>query len=309
MIDVLITMLYNYISKKLFDNKHIETIPTLEITNAKTYMGKIDRNRTSQKYLKVKISRLHCDEENHIEIINTICHEFAHMEYWEHGEEHTKLINNYMLIISESLNIRKDQKPDEKEIVLMQNINKKQLIKKLNESIDKNYVIDLKLDDKQLIDLVPFGFNDTLILKCKGNNDINLDIYISRIKAISIYKQKENFRYELIYNADVTQDISTMTKKELEHELIFLRNVVKFQQLEISKLIHSSTTNTKNPRGGGRKPYNNEKVIELIKEIRLEGNGYKEIANRLNSMNVLTDKGKPWGASSIKCIIKRYIEN
>lgn len=42
-----------------------------------------------------------------IEITDTICHELAHMIFWEHGEEHTELTNAIKEYISTNLKVYK----------------------------------------------------------------------------------------------------------------------------------------------------------------------------------------------------------
>jgi hypothetical protein len=66
---------------------HLPTIPELKLTNAKGYDGKIKyENGEYTVYLSkfnLFVSDFHINQEDINEIVDTICHEFAHMFFWE----------------------------------------------------------------------------------------------------------------------------------------------------------------------------------------------------------------------------------
>lgn len=73
---------------------YLPYIPQIQLTNAKGYMGQIVKKSDT---IVIRLSKWNLDcgrfweQEDIIELIDTICHEFAHMFFWEHGEDHTKM--------------------------------------------------------------------------------------------------------------------------------------------------------------------------------------------------------------------------
>ena len=99
---------YYDLSSKCLE-EYLPCIPRLKYSNAQSYLGKISRLRegiyktiTLSEFNLITDERL-MDEEDTQEILDTIAHEFAHMTYWKHGEEHTALTQSYLNIINESL--------------------------------------------------------------------------------------------------------------------------------------------------------------------------------------------------------------
>lgn len=90
-------------------------------------------------------------------------------------------------------------------------------------------------------------------------------------------------------------------------EIATLKEIIINKDNEIATL-KDKLNNVKNINVG-RKAYSNTEVIEIIKELRNNGDGYLKIANELNNRGILTDRHKTWGASSIKCIVQRYVDN
>jgi predicted SprT family Zn-dependent metalloprotease len=85
-------------------------IPKVEITQAKSYAGRCVVKRISYKNMMVKATiRLssfnHMDVpslmsyEDHIEIIDTICHELAHVVVMPHCKEHSELTEDFKSLI------------------------------------------------------------------------------------------------------------------------------------------------------------------------------------------------------------------
>lgn len=74
--------------------------PKVQLTQAKTYYGNCYTESLNDKIDKavIRLSRWNhidqlwlMDHEDHIEIIDTICHELAHLLCFEHCKEHTEL--------------------------------------------------------------------------------------------------------------------------------------------------------------------------------------------------------------------------
>ena len=172
----------------------------------------------------------------------------------------------------------------------MNNITIKQLKNILIKASEKKQIIDLKLDDEELIDLEPLLIESDLILRCKTTT-----IYLNRIKRIRIYSKND----KLIYDAEVTQDIEKISRKELEHELIFLRNVVKKQKIEIDRLIHNKPYKTvKNERGAGRKPFSDFEIVKRIFDYYINGYSTNKISDILKK-----EMGGNWSKASIRVIL------
>ncbi len=98
---------YYYISAQYL-KECLPYIPELKITNAKTYYGKI--YVSNGKYI-IALSKwnLDCgriewwDNEDFDLLIETICHEFAHMFFWNHGEDHSRLTEDFKTLVKLSL--------------------------------------------------------------------------------------------------------------------------------------------------------------------------------------------------------------
>lgn len=94
---------------------YIEELPELKLTNAKTYYGRIYKK--SGEITAIALSKHNLEvspaliEQDDIElIVETICHEFAHISHWEHSEEHEELTQAYKNLVL--LNIRLDSLED-----------------------------------------------------------------------------------------------------------------------------------------------------------------------------------------------------
>lgn len=98
----------------------IPYIPCLKLNYAKTYFGKInkakymrvDTKEIYEKFNYIALSRFNLDmcdgwwsNEDYDELLDTICHEFAHMLAWEHGKRHTNITE---IFIKEVKNIMPD---------------------------------------------------------------------------------------------------------------------------------------------------------------------------------------------------------
>ncbi|MCT4606653.1 MAG: hypothetical protein N4A64_11220 [Marinisporobacter sp.] len=82
----------------------ISYVPQLKLTNAKSYYGKIHREIDGY-FSSISLSKHNLDagawidEEDIHDILDTISHEFAHMDFWEHDEKHSKLTRLYYDLI------------------------------------------------------------------------------------------------------------------------------------------------------------------------------------------------------------------
>lgn len=80
--------------------EYLVTIPELKLTNAKSYFGQIEYN--GETFTTIRLSKWNLvgpewilDDVDIIAIIETICHEFAHMNDWEHSEAHQEITTVY----------------------------------------------------------------------------------------------------------------------------------------------------------------------------------------------------------------------
>lgn len=102
---------YYYASAECL-REYLPCIPVLKLTNAKTYYGKIYEENGEFKAIALSKWNLDCgpinwwDKEDIDELIDTICHEFAHMLCWGHGDEHTKITKEFVNIVKARLKIR-----------------------------------------------------------------------------------------------------------------------------------------------------------------------------------------------------------
>lgn len=93
--------------------EHLPTIPELKLTNAKGYYGKIHRENGKVKYIALSKYNLDCgridwwEDEDIDDLINTICHELAHMLFWDHSTEHTETTKAMFDMVKSELEIRR----------------------------------------------------------------------------------------------------------------------------------------------------------------------------------------------------------
>lgn len=87
--------------------------PELKLTNAKSYYGRIYYNRGENGTIHLSKFNLYVrpewiEEEDIEEIIDTICHEFAHIHFRRgHSEDHQKLTLIFKEMVIENLKLRK----------------------------------------------------------------------------------------------------------------------------------------------------------------------------------------------------------
>ncbi|MGE5438136.1 MAG: SprT-like domain-containing protein [Syntrophothermus sp.] len=105
----LLKVYYDYSCEIL--KEHLPCIPEMRYSTAKKYYGKISR-RNNNKYIIYlsKFNHLYkndwlFDKEEQEEIINTVCHELAHLIFWEHGKNHTKVTKLFSKIVNGNLRL------------------------------------------------------------------------------------------------------------------------------------------------------------------------------------------------------------
>lgn len=107
-----ILTVYYYKSANIL-KEYLPCIPELKLTNAKGYYGKIHCKSNNEFTIKLSKFNLDCgpiewwDKEDVEELIDTISHEFAHMSFWDHGENHSELTNAYKTMILSQLQIER----------------------------------------------------------------------------------------------------------------------------------------------------------------------------------------------------------
>lgn len=104
---------FELVSQELKAQQVVKEIPTLRLTNAKGYYGNISKFRSSinqAEYFRfISLSKVSFQERmfNNLrelkeKLIETICHEFAHMTFWNHSKEHKALTAHYVQLIKNS---------------------------------------------------------------------------------------------------------------------------------------------------------------------------------------------------------------
>lgn len=99
---------YYYICANILRD-YLSIIPKLQLTDAKTYYGRICVTTNS---VTIRLSRWNLDcgcfweEDDYNELIDTICHEFAHLYFWEHGKEHDETTVAMVQKVKAELKIR-----------------------------------------------------------------------------------------------------------------------------------------------------------------------------------------------------------
>jgi predicted SprT family Zn-dependent metalloprotease len=101
---------YYHISYDIL-KEHLPFKPELKLTNAKGYYGKIIMENGNAEIIlskwNLEVSEYLIEEEDIDEIIETICHEFAHMFFICHDEDHAELTNAFKTVVSSQLKIRR----------------------------------------------------------------------------------------------------------------------------------------------------------------------------------------------------------
>lgn len=105
----IIRVIYNQVSEILKDS--VKAVPKLEITNAKTYFGSISFD--GMKFNKICISKYELDcyninswkQSDFDEMIDTICHEFAHEYTWTHGKKHARLTEEFKAMVNQTVTL------------------------------------------------------------------------------------------------------------------------------------------------------------------------------------------------------------
>jgi hypothetical protein len=97
---------YDYCYEVLKNCLGIKYKPELKLTYAKGYDGQIKRvkykHNNEYVYVSISLSRFNLyvsdwliEECDIMDIIDTICHELAHIRVWEHGDAHNELTDRY----------------------------------------------------------------------------------------------------------------------------------------------------------------------------------------------------------------------
>jgi len=101
---------YYYICADILKD-YLPCIPKLKLTNAKGYYGQIQYDGNNEFTIRLSKWNLDCgkrkywDDEDIDELIDTICHEFAHILYWKHGTKHTDTTNQMRNFVNSTLKI------------------------------------------------------------------------------------------------------------------------------------------------------------------------------------------------------------
>jgi len=106
----ILKLCYNLSTKYL--TEYLPNIPELKITNAITYNGRAYKNIKTNIVHTVALSKHNLyispsfiEEEDVNNIIETICHELAHVLYFDHSEKHKELTESFYKIVNLCLKI------------------------------------------------------------------------------------------------------------------------------------------------------------------------------------------------------------
>lgn len=106
----IIRYMYYQIGNELLNQGLISFIPDYKTMHNKSSWGVIVKSyNDSFAYIGINTSIFNPDFQHSwtsfkwFSLIETICHEFAHIKEWEHGIKHTKLTFDYILIAYELL--------------------------------------------------------------------------------------------------------------------------------------------------------------------------------------------------------------
>ena len=89
---------------------YIPYVPELRLNYAKSYFGKIHKSiiiyengEKDEVFNYIALSRFNLylyegwwRDEDYEELVDTICHEFAHMLAWDHGDRHASLTKKFI---------------------------------------------------------------------------------------------------------------------------------------------------------------------------------------------------------------------
>lgn len=99
---------YYYKSAEIL-KEYLPCIPKLQLTYAKGYYGEIQIDNSN---CIIRLSRHNLyvsdwlrDNDDIDELIDTICHEFAHLLFWNHNEEHAKTTKAFVNLVKCHLEI------------------------------------------------------------------------------------------------------------------------------------------------------------------------------------------------------------
>jgi len=158
----IIRYMYYQIGNELLNQGLISCIPDYKTIHNSSWGLIVKRYNDSFAYIGINTSIFNPDFQHSwtsfkwFSLVETICHEFAHMQEWEHGIKHTKLTFDYILIAYELL--LKDD-----------NLNKRSVF------IDSLEVFKNSEDFKAFFDVL---FNSEKDDSNKSNNNFNLNFYL-----------------------------------------------------------------------------------------------------------------------------------
>lgn len=100
----IVRYMYYQIGNELLSQGLIPCIPNYKTIHNHSSYGVIVKRYNGFAYIGINTSFFNLDFQHSwtsfkwFNLVETICHEFAHIEEWEHGAKHTKLTFDYILI-------------------------------------------------------------------------------------------------------------------------------------------------------------------------------------------------------------------
>lgn len=158
---------------------------------------------------------------------------------------------------------------------------------------------------------------NTKIAEIKKAEDVitlqEFENYKKQVKDDNIFRDREKHNLEseikrLKAKIKILESKSTDEPVVVNHVndsdiIIEKLNNIESLMLELKE---SKVEQVKSSNKGGRRAFDNIEVINLMKELHSEGNGYKKIAGILNNKGIKTKNDKDWSSSSVKFILDRH---
>lgn len=166
----------------------------------------------------------------------------------------------------------------------MSRITKAQLEEKINELEEKN--LKLLEKNKELVNFI----NTQKNVNEKLNN-----------KNIQLSKKEEFFLKKISFLEDKISNFNSReikAKERCKETISYYINLINKLKSELNTLQNKKSINL------GRKPFEDNNIIELMYNLYLQGNSFNKIAQYLNNNKIYTKRGGTWAKSSVSLILK-----
>jgi hypothetical protein len=93
---------YYYRAAEILRDRLPYAPPALFLTQGTTYYGAAYSDRRTGRIRAISLSEKRCWPIDHDELINTICHEIAHMFCFDHTRQHQVITDHFTTIVNEN---------------------------------------------------------------------------------------------------------------------------------------------------------------------------------------------------------------